>query len=220
METTSEIPEKETMISYSRKHKETMIKWLLVVIPSICYFLLVSKMAIYIDSRYLSPIYAVIMVWIIGAIFVIGKRILEKRYWTLAAGLLFAIVVVHSWKTCGVGMEDEYSEKIYSQAEEHASCNCLYIYNEKWEFLSSFMEASHYKSVTLYHENNIESMTDMQYKSDKEMVVCITNGCDSQAILKYIMEVCPSLNVYQEIHSFGYATSYYLYEDETSDTKQ
>ena len=216
-ENTPKISNGNTIINDGEHHNKKMIKWLLVVIPSICYFLLVSKMAVYIDFRYLSPLHAVFIAWIMSGIFVIGKRILEKRYWIPAAGLLLSIVVVHSWQTCGVGVQDANTEKIRSHAETYASCNCIYIYNERWRFLSSFMEASHYKSVTLYHVNNMEFMADMQCLSDKEMVVCITNDCDSQVILKNIMEVCPSLNAYQEIPSFGYTVNYYLFEDVASD---
>lgn len=109
------------------------------------------------------------------------------------------------------------SQETFAKAEAHASCNCLYIYDATFKALPSFLEASHYSSCTFYNENNIESIVDMQHLSDHEMIVFVTNSCDSQAVLEYIMEVCPYLNLYQELNSYGYATSYYLYDDKISD---
>ena len=194
--------------------KEEKIKWLLMSIPSICYFLLVSKMAVYIDPRYLSPVYAVFMVWIMCGIFFMGERILYKKYLSPVVVLLLAVIAVNSWKTCDGDLMYRDSEELLSRAESHAECNCLYIYDESWKTLLSFLEVSRYKSVTFYKNNNMESLDDTQYLSDKEMVVCIAGNADSQEILKCIMEMCPSLNAYQEMHSFGYTTSYYLYEDD------
>lgn len=211
-----EIPSVETDADDAEQRKGKIIKWLLMSIPSICYFLLVSKMAVYIDARYLSPAYAVFMVWILCGIFVIGKRILEKRYWIPAAGLLLAILTVNSWRACSGDLMYKDSEELFSRAEAHATCNCVYIYDVSWQPLLSFLEVSRYQSVTFYKDDHMESITDMQNLSDKEMVVCITGDSDPQEILKYIMEVCPALNAYQEIHSFGYTTSYYLYEDGNS----
>lgn len=213
-ENTSEISNKEIDVNDAGQRNVKSIKWLLMLIPSICYFLLVSKMAVYIDARYLSQAYAVFMVWVLGGIFVVGRRILEQRYWISAIGLLLAIMSVNSWKTCKGDLMYRDSEEVFSRAEAHGTCNCLYIYDENWKALPSYLEVSRYKSVTFYKVNNMDSIAGMQNLSDKEMVVCIASDSDSQEILKYIMEVCPPLNAYQEIHNFVYTTSYYLYEDD------
>ena len=150
----------------------------------------------------------------------LGGGILQKRYRSVASGLLLAIVVVNSWKICGGGWMSRDSEEMFAKAEAYASCNCLYIYDASWKALPSFLEASHYSSCTFYDANNIESIVDMQYLSDHEMIVFVTNSCDSQAILEYLIEVCPALDLYQELNSYGYATSYYLYADKISDNVQ
>lgn len=212
----SEIFGSGTDINDAAQPKVKMIKWLLIMIPSICYYLLVSKIAVYIDARYLSPTYAVFMGWILCGIFVIGQRTLKKRYWISASGLLLAIVVVNSWRICNGDLMYRDSEGLFSRAESHAECSCLYIYDVSWKPLLSFLEISRYKSVTFFKVNNMESIADIQNLSDKEMVVCIASDSDSEEILKYILEVSPSLNVYQEIHSYGYTTSYYLYEDDVA----
>lgn len=156
-----EISGLEADINDAGQPKIKMIKWLLVSIPSICYFLLVSKMAVYIDARYLSPAYAVFMVWILCGIFVIGQRTLKKRYWIPAIGLLLAVTSVNSWKTCNGDLIYRDSEEVFSRAEAHGTCNCLYIYDVSWKSLPSFLEVSRYKSVTFYNVNNMESIAGM-----------------------------------------------------------
>lgn len=210
---TCKVTDEETDGSDTIQQKGRTIKWLLMLVPSISYFLLVSKIAVYIDARYLSPAYSVFMVWILCGIFVMGKRIVEKRYLIPASGLLLAVMTVNSWRVCSGDLMYKDVKEISSRAEEYALCNCLYIYDVDWRTTLSFLEVPYYKSVTFYKDNNLESLADMQDLSDTEMVVCIAGDSDPQEILNYIMEVCPSLNAYQEIHSFVYTTSYYLYED-------
>lgn len=194
-----------------RKHKEIIARWLLLIIPSICYFLLVSKMAAYIAERYLTPIYAVLMVWVLCGIFIIGKRLSKQKYWLVVFCLFLALMVGNGWKNCNWEYLYKDTKALLSDAENYAESNCLYIYDSRWRVMSSYCEVSQYNSLTFYMAGNIADIANMEYKQDKELVVCISNTCDSVAVLEYIIEQCPSLNTYQKIGSYGYATSYYLY---------
>lgn len=184
----------------------------MLIIPSICYFLLVSKMAVYILSRYLIPIYAVLIVWILCGIFIIGKRLLERKYWLVVSCLFLTLMTVDIWKT-GVGYLYKDSMALLSDIENYSEYNCLYIYDVSWKVIESYCEISQYNSITFYNAGNIAAIANMEHIFDDDLVVYIVNTCDSMAVLEYIIEQCPLLNTYQEIGSYGYATSYYLYDN-------
>ena len=199
----------------TQKPKEITIKWLLLIIPSICYFLLVSKMAVSIISRYLTPIYAVLMVWILCGIFITGKRFLKQEYWFIVTCLCLILMTVNSWKNCNWEYLYKNTKSLLEDVKNYSESNCLYIYDAQWKVMSSYCEVSQYNSLTFYRADNIAAIADMEYKLDKELVVYISDTCDSGAVLEFIMEQCPMLNGYQKIGSYGYATSYYLYGSST-----
>ena len=41
--------------------RASLFKWILLAVPASLYFLLVSRMAVYVADRYLFPIYAVVL---------------------------------------------------------------------------------------------------------------------------------------------------------------
>lgn len=187
------------------------VYWILAIIPSVCYFFLVSKMAVYITSRYLTPIYAVVLT-VIGALtYRVGCKILKGKKNNIFFVVLSAIIIVNSWKVCSWEYLYSSSTALLEKADEYSEENNLYIYDVNWKIYPSFYELSKYKSVTFFNQKNISAIGDFPYKNDMELIVSIINGCDVESILNQILAVCPFIDSYEEIGSYGYATSWHLF---------
>lgn len=196
--------------SGSNKKRNSMTLWALAIFPCSGYFLLVSKMAVYIISRYIVPVYAVIIAAIASLTYTISGKIErgKKRHaiWSIFA----SIIIVNSWKMCSWEYLYSDSEALLEKVDRYSEENNLYIYDTNWKIYSSFYEISKYKSVMFLNQNNLDDINASSYKNDMSLVVSIVNSCDTEYILAQILDAFPFLDSYEEIGSYGYTTSWHL----------
>lgn len=192
---------------------EVNIKWVLLILPSICYFLLVSKIAVYGVDRYIFPIYAVVLTWTVCLLYRMGKYLIRKRHQYTAASILLAIVLVSSWRQCTWDYLYKNTESFLKTAEQYKDVDCVYVYDASYRVQPSYYEVSNYKRVVFWNVNNMDSMKGRDYCRNKELIVCIINTCDQQAVLNKMLSYCPFLNAYKKLGGHERNTSYYLYGD-------
>lgn len=186
------------------------IDWVLVTIPSICYFLLISKMAVYVTDRYLMPVYAVIVAVIITIIYCIGEKLDKKKHYFFLS-VLTGIMIVNSWKVCGWAYLYKNSPAMMEKAAEYQDVNDICIYESAWKSYPSFYELSQYKSITFYHKDNLDAFNSFSGRNDSSLIVTIENSFNAESILNKILGACPMLDSYEKIATYGYMSSYYLY---------
>ncbi len=187
------------------------ISWGLAVLPGLCYFFLVSKMAVYTTSRYLFPVYAVIIAAFAAFIFSISNRIIRSSRRYLFLCVIASLITVNGWKVCSWQFLYLDSAALLEKADKYREVNNLYIYDDSWKIFSSFYEISKYKSVCFRSQDNVEGNGDIPYKSDLDLVLSITNSCNGELILNQILTTYPFLDSYEEIGGYGYSTSWHLY---------
>lgn len=183
--------------------------WILAIGPCICYLLLVSRIAVYVTDRYLFPIYAIIPAAVTGLIYWGSRQLVKKNKWVLT-GILLSAVIVNSWKMCSWPYLYKDSAALLETAEQYGKEDNLYVYDQNYKISSSFYEVSRYKSVTFFHRDRIEMLRDSPVKNNGSLVVTVMDSCGTEDILNKILEICPLLDSYKRLGSFGYATSYYL----------
>ena len=191
--------------------------WFLLVLPSICYFLIVAKMAVYNVDRYIFPIYAVVLIWTVCIVYEFGKYFLGKRYQYIAAALLLSIAIVDSWEQCPWEYLYSSSTTFLNVVKQYKDMNCVYIYicddiyDDAWKIQQSYNEIAQYNSVVFWNVNNMDAINNKEYCMDQELIVCIQNNCDQRTVLDKILSFCPFLDSYEKLGGFGYATTYHLY---------
>lgn len=186
------------------------VKWILLILPSICYFFLVSKIAISRADRYMYPIYAVTLVWGLCILYEVCIRIVKKKvYQHIVMGVLLAVGIINSWLM--YPWNNIGDVRLLEALMPYNHCNSIYVYDQRYRILASFYEVSLQKGVIFWNQNNIDLLDNAECKMDEEMIVYIVDTCDQQAVLDKVLELCPSLDSCEEIGSCGYATAYYLY---------
>lgn len=202
-------------IPFDTTAKQIVIKELLLIfIPCLAYFIFVAKSAPYITTRYMVPIYAVLfsaVFTIIGVYF--EHVILEKRKVSIIICLFLSIFIINSWKNQPWEILYKESNDLIEWSNAHSDLDCLYINDiHTYKIQSSFLEVRNYNSVTFLQGNQLDMLTDLEIASQDQMVVLIIPE-NRDEILQNIKVVYPQLTSHKEIGSFGYARTYYLYNE-------
>lgn len=188
--------------------------YFLLIMPSICYFLLVSKIAVYNVDRYMVPVYAVLIVWILHGIgmlidkFAGVNRVISR--WAFC--ILIAVMLFNGWKKCGWPYLYLDSEMIFEEIKPYGHLDCLYVYGDgRYRIQANFLEVNNFQSITFF-EKNVDALSQMnQLRTKSNYILYIQENMDGEEIISQIEKYCPQINAYEKIDSYGSAVAYYLY---------
>jgi hypothetical protein len=186
------------------------MKCCILFVPSIFYFLIVSKMAAYVVDRYLYPIYAVAFVGVMIVVYYVIKSIVAEKFVYLVVCGICILISVNSWKYEKWDYLYISSDKLLSEASEYSNVDCVYLYDVTWKAVSDFYEVSRYQSVTFIPVSELEMLNDLECVTDSELVVKVIGNADT--ILKQVIEYCPNIDSYDKVGEFGYSKTYHLYQ--------
>ena len=199
---------------YARSIKEKKIvfmRYVCICIPIVLYFLLISKISVFLTDRYMYPIYAVLFLAILSGLSLWIKGRNRSQYIYVLAGLL-SIITVNGWKMS----EWEYlyrdSKTLLDTASAYADVDCVFVYDRPWKINPSYYETSRYHSVTFFTPEDLKQLYGSDLSSRYHLIVMITD--DEEEILTQLMEICPDLNTYMYLGGYGYTNTYYLYGEQ------
>lgn len=179
--------------------------------PSLCYLILIAKIAVYKTDRYLFPIYAIIYVVVTLILYEIIKAIrVSKKNSYIIYEICLVIMVL------GCGRKTEYTylysgtEKLVQEVQNYSDLECLYVYDELLRIQTSFYEVVEYKSVTFLQEENLSHLEKFDFYNLEEMILIVPTGKQEKVIEKLI-EVYPHLDKCDEMWTFDSTTTYYLH---------
>lgn len=186
-------------------------KYVLVFVPVILYFFMVTKMAAFTSARYMFPVYAVAVGGFFSLVIICLRNVLKNKsvYFIMAA--LLSIVIINEWKNVEWTYLYRSSAEFLEQLENYGDVDCLYVYDSAWETQPSFVEIQKYRSVTFVPSGNLEMLSTLEIADQDQLMVMVT--ADKKKTLETIMETYPQLEKNEEIGSFGSSTTYYLYAE-------
>ena len=189
---------------------QLIFKWAILVIPCTFYFLLIAKIAVYIDERYIFPLYAITFAWAIAGIVKGIFKFFSKPNLVLA--ILLSIFIINGWNEYDGKFLYSDSKQLLNDASEYSNLDCIVIYDgNKWKLGMSFYELSQYNSVTFIRENQIDFLTNLDLDITSEIIV--TTIGNNEDILEKMIENSPLLNQYEKLGGYGYTTTWRIYSD-------
>ena len=194
--------------SLSPEDTITVIRYICIICPSVLYFLLISKIAVYITGRYMVPVYGVVFVAIISGICVWCRRFMKEQYRYMLV-LVVVIALVSGWKKGVWTYLYRSSEALLETAAEYSDTDCIYVYDAGLQIIPSYKEVSNYHSVTFYQPSNLQMLSLSDLSMRYELIV-VAEG-DIEGAVDEVMDLCPYLNAYEYLGSYGYADTYYLH---------
>ena len=186
-------------------------KMITIFISGLCYFGIVSKVASYLDKRYMSLIYPEVFlcVWlgcVSLAIYGIRKR---QRIAVLIAGCIF--LAAEFWGTSRYDWL--YSAEIYADIEpgvKQASDNeCICYFNDSWEIWPSYQELIQYATVTFVQAGQEAEINAEDYNGEQLVIYMSTSISREQR--QEIMQEFGQYEDFSVIHEgYSYCDAYLL----------
>ncbi len=178
--------------------EKTVMKYILLHVPAILFFLVGAKSAPYTEERYTAAIYGISYVGVLCPLLVlIDKLFSQKRARIISVSfitLMTAICILsNDWqylyrrKKAGFDALNAYSEN---------DCICIYG-GEGWRLNVKVIELTKFKSVTFLQEENYESYDLEKLIKTDNAVICLS-GVDHSEIEK-VLEKMPSYSGYEYI---------------------
>ena len=194
---------------------DTVLDWVIVSVPSISYFLLVSKIAVMTTDRYVMPIYALVLLWGTYGIYSLLKKILSNND-KLAYGafmVILSVMIWTSWKGCHWEYLFLYYKDLDAKIAEYQDLACLYVsdgFNSK--IFTDYMEVSQLKSAT-YFEGDVSALADMAQLQSQPEFILYTVDVNAEEVINQIKAICPQIYTYEQIGSKNHSTIWHLTND-------
>lgn len=204
----------KTILCGHRDGHTSMFKWGMLIVPVAAYFLLISKMAIYLTDRYIYPIYALaLFVVVVGVYKTVCILINGQKSREIVMCLFCVVLVVNAWSR--TNYPNLYLEQVdrLETVKKYAGINAIVVRDDSmWKLHTMYQDVLSLKSSTFVHGNNIYLLGQYKYKNDKEFIL-LSVWDDQQAALNEVMTRLPYVNKYEILGSFGYYKIYRLYSD-------
>lgn len=191
--------------------------WCIVLLPALLYFLTVSKIAmvqVVQSLRYISPIYGVAVILLIGLLIGITQFICNDRLAVILGICFVGILLNNSWKSYTWPEQYKEAADAVKTAKQYGINNeCIYVFNRVWRSMPSYQEFIQYQEMTFIPESNLELLNQSEYTEYDSVVVYFDkNVGDEQieAILNDIIMRNPGLTGYDELYEYSYNVAYFL----------
>ena len=129
-------------------------RYMCLICPAIFYTMLISKTAPYNTDRYISPIYAIIIIGIMSLLYKCIVSVINKEKSVIGIySIIIAIIIAVNFANCSWGYLQQDSKERLNNAEIYGgrSTDAICFHNDSnWMIMSYFLEISKCNSVTLY----------------------------------------------------------------------
>lgn len=194
--------------------KQLVCRYICILVPSICYFLLVAKSSPFFSERYISPIFALVLAGVMGVIYRVIKKVINREDVTrlVVAGLASVMILG--------GLKDydwQYLFRERKNALEAAEnkggsdSNAICIYSRKWMIDPHYLEISKCGTVTFYQLTDYDSFA--QKVNDElfgeKLALFIIGDVEGDFFERFISDY-PEYTMVCDNGEWGYGHSYYF----------
>lgn len=186
--------------------------WCMILIPSLLFYMLISKMAVYHYDRYISPIYPLIILLITGMIYYCAAALTQNK--TFQYMLLYfvgAICIVTSYFGCDWSYF-ERNDTSLTTAETFADYDCIVVTSVTDFYTPTiYFEAIKYDSLTFLTTRQLNRYTDTDAFHREPVVVYVMEMVkDDKEILNNMITLNPDYTRYTHFVGDQYFKAYLL----------
>jgi hypothetical protein len=173
---------------YLYNHKNNVVFWLCVLIPSLFYLIIIAQVAPTVSDRYIMCLFPIVAIVLAGVISVIVQRLHLINTIKYAMVVIFAVVMAVIELKC-VTPNYLYLEQTKQQLEleyESDKYNCIMVGLTHGQGFSEVLKLSQFKQVLVAGEDEMQYLTKPDDDSENGTVVYVYVGLDSEKYLDYI----------------------------------
>lgn len=196
--------------------KKKLMRWLIIVIPLIMYFIFVSISAAYITDRYLFPIYAVTFGMFLCMMNTLWRKLVSEKYVYVIICLIGALFITNGFANAKWDYLYKSSTDLLNKTKAYSNKNCISVHDKiVWKEQSAYCEIKNYKSVTFISQEHYDNILQFGDLFDDGFMLNIIGGNDDR-IINVIQSNYPYLNRCEKIGGYAYSTTYYISAGEES----
>lgn len=133
------------LIFNDKKLNKIILKYSIIFISCLYYFLLITKIAIFNVNRYIVPIYCITFISIMNLFFLLIIHVCHKKYFYYS--LIFLVISIFLNEDLKILYVQMTKIPIPSQFENYYNLDCIYIYNQIWKTLFFTIEMKNCKRI-------------------------------------------------------------------------
>lgn len=202
-ELTSPMPKKV------QKNELEILRWCLIVIPTLLYFFLIAKIAVYHSERYMVPIYVTSIISFMGLIDYVSKKHIPASTQNIFLCCICAIALINGWQAEEWTYLYANSHSSLDKIAEYSDVDCLVIYDSLHDVQTTYDALTIYDSVTFIDKYTYYWIAEWECAQSDELILMLVGTSESE--IQGILALCPNLDSYQRLGSYGHGTVYYLY---------
>lgn len=199
-------------------HQNLSVHYVLLIIPTVIFFIIVSKITVYWTDRYIFPIYCNIVLMTCLLVIRVFKLIsVSKLCQIFLVCITLCIITVKSWFTVGWPYLYLDSKVFLERSSKLSNVDAVCLYQDDWCKCTVFKESQFYKSIQFCNYKNNRVKQDSykwirNMKPEKLVVILLQPPGKHEIYLNDILKHSGTLNRYQKLGSFffGFGTSYLL----------
>ncbi len=196
------------------------INYMLLIVPTVIYFIIVVKISVYRSERYIVPIYA--NIFLLASLMLVNlfdRFSVSKVYKTVLLCFTLAVITINSWFTVSWQFLYLDAKPYLDGIAKHAGVDNICLYSNDWQICVMIMDVKLYRSIQFCNFKNDtvkqEILKRIGDSNPKKLVVSLV-GADSskhQGYLQEILKQSSSLNYYRKLGTihYGFVTSYLLF---------
>lgn len=187
---------------------------LILVVPSICYVVMIAKVAPYQVDRYVMGTFGIIVItflltirWVLNVCFEKRKKL--KAIITIVICLITIFSILQTFPISYLYLGDE---EFLDEMAQYSEVDGLCVTSEGWRISGNFNDMIKLGSLTFF-QNEIETLEQMEDLKFKDEYILYVVDNDAEEIIQRIYEICPQITTYREIGKADAAYIYHLYSD-------
>lgn len=188
-------------------------KYILALVPTLLYFLFICKTAPYLDHRYMTPIYAVLLTAVFAFLFDLLCCFENKKRIFLMILVILAVcgngLRLNDWKY----LRYKETHRLTEFAENNRDLDCVLIYPVERLYgnaHAAFSIIKDYRSITFVREDHLEELLYGSELIDKQELVLLVPGRKTE-IMEEVLKHCPKMNDSTRLGMYIYSTVYHLH---------
>lgn len=191
------------ILAYRKKAQVFLWRMSVMIVSTVCYFLVVAKVSPHLQDRYLCSIYPIVMVWIFaGVLYLVRAGIkMKKADWGICLlGLVFLVMELSAYP----GYQWDYTPKefateIQPQLDQVKEYDCLAVSDASWKIWTYYQQLSQYASITYLKPNQELELNPADYKG--ECLIVYLSSEDDEAFLGKLLDKFSQYTSYESIIS-------------------
>ena len=189
-------------------NKQKMMYYVMIIIPSILYFLLASKSAPYPEERYTSLAYVNAYVGILCPLMILLHKLFSKKIATIVSVCLIVLISSIGLFTNRWQYLYRWEMPKFEPLNEYKDYDCVCVHSgENWRLNTYIIELTHYKGLTFIDLDDLDNYNLEDFIKTGNGVVVLA-GIMDDSVMEAVMKQLPNYSGYEYISE----RSFYVYK--------